>query len=225
MKQLPVILSVVLLVAVSYLYYLQFAGTGAAATADTATGSDLAIPTEVNIAYINADSLQAKYQFIIDKSAELETKKLSMEAEYRGKVQNLQKEVESLRQNIGNMTPNRARAYQEELQQKEQNLLVYRDKLGNDLLTQESKISQELTDRVTEFLKDFSSRNNIQLVMYYSQGSGILYAHDGLDITTNVLDELNGIYNAEKNGTSAGAGTEAKAEGADDQQDTTATDQ
>lgn len=221
MKQLPVILSAVLLVAVAYLYYLQFAGAEAGKDDAAATGSDLAIPTEVNIAYINADTLQANYQFIIDKTAELETKKLSMEAEYRAKVQSLQNEVESLRQNIGNMTPNRARAYQEELQQKEQNLLVLRDKLGNDLLTQESKISQELTTRVTELLKEFGEKHNIQLVMYYSQGSGILYAHEGLDITAQVLEELNSDYNNDKNGTTTGV----EVQGAGDQQDTTAAGQ
>lgn len=203
MKNISTILASVALLAVAYLYYMQLSSIDVS-TPETTIVEEGQLPENIAIAYINSDSLQTNYQFITDKSTELETQKVNAEAEYRSRVQGLQKEVESLRQNIGNMTPNRARAYQEELQQKEQNLMIYRDQLGSDLLAQEGAITQELYERVTAFLKDYGKQNNIQLVMYYSQASGILYAHEGMDITNDVVNQLNEAYEAEKGGTQGG---------------------
>ena len=208
MKNISTIIAGIALVAVAYLYYVQFSPKGATTPEQTTTEAGQ-LPEDVSIAYINSDSLQANYKFITDKSEELETQKINAEAEYRSRVQGLQNEVESLRQNIGNMTPNRARAYQEELQQKEQNLMIYRDQLGQDLLAQEGAITQELYERVTAFLKDYSKQRNIQLVMYYSQASGILYAHEGMDITQDVVKQLNEAYEAENASTEPAATTPA----------------
>jgi outer membrane protein len=45
--------------------------------------------------------------------------------------------------------------------------------------------------RLVAVLKDLNKSNNYFYVMGYQRGNGILFANDSLDITKQVLEELN----------------------------------
>jgi outer membrane protein len=46
-------------------------------------------------------------------------------------------------------------------------------------------------DRLVRVLKDLNKANNYYYVLGYQRGNGILFANDSLDITKQVLQELN----------------------------------
>ena len=100
-------------------------------------------------------------------------------------------------QNVGNLTIAQAKALEENLLQKQQNLQLYQQKLSQDLLSEEAKINKDLYDRVTGFLTRYGAENNVQLVVQYNQGSDVLFASDAMDITRIVIDGLNSEYQEE----------------------------
>ena len=196
MKNLSLILNIVLLVAVVVLYILHFSsGKDQVQTADAVNVA----PFPVNIAYINSDTLLTNYEFSKVAADELENKKDELQAEYENRARGLQTEIENFQRNAQNMTIAQARAIEEDLTKKQQNLLRYQESLTQTLVQEEAKISNELYDKVANYLRDYGLANNYQLVLTYQKGSGVIYANDSLNITGQVVDGLNQAYAQEGN--------------------------
>lgn len=191
MKNLSLILNVVLLIAVAVLYFLHFSSTATDEEATTAVAGS-SIP--VNIAYINSDTLLKNYDYFKKASEELEAKSIDLQAEYENRARGLQTEINSFQQNAQNMTMAQAQAVQENLVKKQENLLRYQQTLTQSLQQEEAKVNNELYDRVSDYLKEYGKAQDFQIVLTYQKGSGVLYANDSLNITTDVLTGLNAVY-------------------------------
>ena len=194
MKNQSIIINVLLIIAVAVLYFLHFNQNS-----DTEEKSaEVVEMPEFQVAYINSDSVIANYDFAKKLQEDFRTKTSGMERDYQNRVQGLQKEINDYQQNAGNLTINQAKALEENLVQKQQNLQLYQQKLQQDLLTEEAKMNKELYERVTGFLRDYGRDNNLQLIVKYDQGSDVLFASDAMDVTKIVIDGLNSAYNNEQ---------------------------
>ena len=193
MKNLSLILNVVLLVAVCVLFYLQFN------TAENPKEEkSIMSSAEYSVAYINSDSVLQNYDYFTELQEELQTKSKKLESEYQNRAQGLQKEFNDYQRNINSLTIGQAKALEEDLMKKQQNLRVYQESLSQELLKEESRISQELYKKVTGFLDEYSEANGLQLVVKYNQGSDVLYANDSMNITDAVIKGLNEAYAVEQ---------------------------
>ena len=74
----------------------------------------------------------------------------------------------------------------------------YQETLTQTLVQEEAKISNELYDKVADYLRDYGISNNYQLVLTYQKGSGVLYANDSLNITQQIVEGLNQAYALEE---------------------------
>lgn len=194
MKNLSLILNALLLVAVAVLYFLHFSSQKSPQEENQgASGA----PLPVNIAYINSDSLLKNYDYFKAVADKLETKKDGLQAEYENRARGLESEINSFQQNAQNMTMAQARAVEENLVKKQQNLMRYQETLAQDLAQEEAKVNNELYDRVADYLKKYGQDNNFQLVLTYQKGSGVLYANDSLNITNEIISGLNKAYQEE----------------------------
>ena len=192
MKNLSLILNGVLIVAVGILYYMQFAGNSE--HSDQEAESTVAIG-DLQMAYVNSDSLLQNYKLYKELVIQLEGKRDKLEAEFTNRQQGLQNEVASYQRNQGNLTIGQARAIEEDLLQKQQNLQQYQQTLSQELGVEQNKINTQLYDKVSEFLESYGAANNVQLVLTYTRGNpNLLYAHPGLDITKLVVNGLNQAY-------------------------------
>jgi outer membrane protein len=195
-KNISLVLNAVLIVAVGVLYFLHFS-TVNKSTEDTGAGVG---GSEYSVAYINSDSVLSKYDFFKDIQAKLQEKGQKLEKEYQNRAQGLQQEVNDYQRTVSNLTIGQAKALEENLVKKQQNLRLYQESLSQELMKEESKMNQELYNKVTAFLKQYSSKNGIDLVVKYNQGSDVLYANQGMDVTNVVVEGLNKSYKAELSG-------------------------
>ena len=190
MKNLSLILNVVLLIAVGALYFMHFSENPdkEQETPEEKTS------VEYTVAYINSDTVLQNYDYFKKIQKDLQDKQAKFEADVQNRAQGLQREVSDYQQNAGNLTINQAKALEESLMQKQQNLQLYQQRLAQDLMTEENKVNQELYKRITEFLKDYGQKNDLQMVVKFNQGSDVLFATDGMDITRDVISGLNQEY-------------------------------
>lgn len=201
MKNISLILNIVLLAAVVFLFVDRYALKNNPTTEDEAQIEAIKDSIETlnyDIAYINSDSLVEKYQFFIDKREVLEGRQQTLEREYRNRAQGLQKEIADFQQTAGNMTINQARAIEEDLVKKQENLMKYQENIRSQLFQEENKANQEVFQEVAEFLEGYGEENDLRIVLSYVYGGGILYADDALDVTNEVIRRLNEEYNARK---------------------------
>lgn len=195
MKNLSLILNAVLLVAVAVLFYLHFSSPG------SRTSSSASVPVgELSIAYINSDSVLKNYDFLKDNQVVLEAKSQKLQTDFRNRAQSLQNDVTAYQRNQSNLTIGQARALEEDLAKKQQNLQMYEQSLSQELMNDRDKLNKELYDRITTFLKKYGKENGLQVVLKYDPTSDVLYGVETMDITSIVVKGLNEAYNAEKTG-------------------------
>jgi outer membrane protein len=193
-KNLSLILNGVLFIAVIVLYVLHFSGTKKATPEE---GDVTDITTDFgpsSIAFINEDSLLGEYDFFKIELARLEGKRAQSEQDYQNRAAGLQTEIENFQRTAANMTINQARAVEEDLMRKQQNLLKYQETLTQDLMKEETRLNMELYDKVAGFLKDYAVENNYRIVLNFRRGNALMYAEDYMDITNEVVDRLNDLY-------------------------------
>lgn len=202
MKNLSLILNVVLLVAVIILYVLHFSGPGKVES--RSSGSDTSA-VDLRVAYINSDSVLKYYDYLKVNRDQLEAKTKKMDQDLRNRTVGLQNEITAYQRNVSGMTLGQARAAEEDLGKKQQNLQMYQQSLQQQLMQEEAKLNKELYDRITGFLKEYGQEKGLQVVLKFDPTSDVLYGGESLDITQDVIKGLNESYQSEKQGPGAKA--------------------
>jgi outer membrane protein len=194
MKNLSLVLNAVLLVAVAVLYYFTFKSPSGSSNSDKSS----AAIGDVSIAYINSDSVLKYYDYLKENKVVIEEKSKKMDTDFRNRAQGLQSEITAYQRNVSNLTIGQAKALEEDLTKKQQNLQLYQQSLSQELMNDEAKLNQELYKRITDYLKTYSEQNGLQVVFKYDVSSDVLFGNKALDITDVVVKGLNEVYKTEK---------------------------
>lgn len=201
MKNLSLVLNGVLLVAVAVLYFLHFkqpqSQTQGATLVDLKNDSIPSSVTAAEIAYVNTDTLMEKYEYYKNTVTELKNRRQKLEQEVSGRARALQNEVAAYQRKGASMTVEQLQATEKNLQQKDYDLRQYSEKLASDLAKEEQAKTDELLQKISDYLKKYTQGKPYKYVFAYTKGaSAILYAQDNLNITQEVLDGLNAEYKA-----------------------------
>lgn len=194
MKNLSLILNVVLLVAVVILYVLHFSSKKVESTPSSSDTSTV----NLKLAYINSDSVLKHYEYLKVNREQLEVKTKKMDQDLRNRTVGLENEINAYRRNVTGMTLGQARAAEEDLGKKQQNLQMYQQSLQQQLMQEEARLNKELYDRITGFLKHYGEEKGLQVVLKFDPTSDVLYGGQALDITGDVIKGLNEAYQTEK---------------------------
>ncbi len=196
MKNISIILNIVLLVAVGVLYFLHFSGSsGSSSTGFSSSGS-----IDSKIAFVRTDSLMKNYEYVKTGQKQFQDKGEKLNSEYRNRAMGLQGEIDNYQRSRGNLTISQDRALAEDLTKKQQNLQMYQQSLQQDMMEEEAKMTQEIYDRLTSFLKKYSDEKGIEVIIKFDPSSDMLYGTPGLDVTQDVVAGLNSEYTNEKAG-------------------------
>lgn len=190
MKNLSLILNIVLILAVGYLYFNEFSDD------DTpeVTSNSVSPKSSGKLAYVNSDSLLAHYNYYEEVAEALREKRNNLEEDYNRRASALQSQVEDYQRTYLNLTVPQARAVEEDLMGKRQDLAVFQESITQQLMREEAEITATLYDNLSKYLKRYGDENNLEIVFTYAPGSGLLYANVGLDITGEVIEALNDEY-------------------------------
>ena len=191
MKNISLALNVVLAIAVIGLYYLHFAAPGKSQGMDTGSTGDL------KMAFINSDSVLKYYDYFKAGRDRLETKGKQLDQDLKSRATALQGEFESYQRNQSSMTIGQARAVEEDLTKKRQNLQLYQENLSQQMLVDQEKMTRELYNKVTSYLRQYGQEHGLQIVFKYDAASDVLFAGDSLDISATVVKGLNEAYRLE----------------------------
>jgi len=96
------------------------------------------------------------------------------------------------------MTIGQAKAVEDDLGKKRQNLELYQRSLEQDLMGEQAKMNEELYKKITDYLKDYAQQKELQIVLKYNPSSDVLYGGSSVDITNEVIQGLNEAYKVDK---------------------------
>ena len=188
-------IELILLIGLAVLYVLFFTSKKT-----TEPGTSLAFQKSgeksVKVVFINIDSLNNQYLFVKKLKTDLETTGKRLEAEILSEQAAFEKEATSFqKQAAANAIPeDKAKIMYEALMQKQQALTDKKDRYTQQVAEKEQAMHLTLLDTVTNFLKRYNRAYKFDYILGYANAGQILLASDTLDITGDVVKELNKEY-------------------------------
>jgi outer membrane protein len=192
MKNLSLILNAILFVLVATLFYLrqkdQQAAHKPAEIVPPASASG-----GMKIAYVNADTLDLKYEWLKQQREALEKRLTSLSATFETKMRAHQEKSMAFQQKAeaGNTPPAELQKEYEILAQQEQRLQQEGAKMEKSLGEDRQKAIEGMYTQLEAKLKTLRDKIGYDYILSYSRGGQILMANDSLDITNQVLELLN----------------------------------
>lgn len=151
------------------------------------------------IVYINSDSLSEKYQYFKDIKSKLEGKVKKAQADLQSKSTAFQREVAEYQKNAATMSAADRQATEQKLARKQDELARLDQTASSSIAKDESDEFNNVYNKITEFLKKHATENGYKLVLTYSKTNPtVLYADPSLEITNEVIKQLNEEYKSSK---------------------------
>ena len=193
MKQFSIILNILLLLAVSWLYYLYFAGN----KKNNATGTivsrhvDSCLGGPV-IAYVDLDSLNNNVGYIRQRKKELETEQNIITREYEEAYHEMETERNNFMKKGNAITQKEAEEFQAKLMQKQQQIESSKQLKGQNLAQKGAKVMEDMQTKLKAFLNDYNKDKKFTYILATGTGLDYLFYKDSTkNITTDVVKGLN----------------------------------
>ncbi|MCC6385376.1 MAG: OmpH family outer membrane protein [Bacteroidia bacterium] len=191
MKTSQSVINILLAIAVLYLLYRVVFIKPADSSNKAVTVPVLENGTQPAIVFINTDSLLEHYPLFEDLRSSFEKKQDSIEGVMAMKMKAVENEIKKYQDNAPGMTDEQRQKEEERLYQKQQQLAETRKRLIDHLNEEEENMMNDLQKDLVSVLKDYNKDKGYHFILGYQKGSGILLANDSLNITDDVIREVN----------------------------------
>lgn len=206
MKTFNTVLSIILLIAVAYLFTREFGGTEDEKVKSSADGVSEALADgefkNLSIAYINSDSLASNYDLRNELTEELETKAKVLEAELARMSDGFQQNVAAVEQKAASgASDQELMGYRAELQQNQQQLQMIAEGKQRQFGLEERRLDSLLVHDMKVIFNDVKEEYHFDYILTYGRGgSALVAANEALNITSLVLERLNTANSKKKEG-------------------------
>ena len=188
-------MNMVMLVGLVILYILHFTGAG---SKNDAIGGAVAKANRgsISVAYVNNDSILGSYELVKKMRADLEAKGKRLESEVASRQQAFEKDAAYFKEQVAkkSISDQSAQEIYGQLQQNQKDIYDLRDRYAAELQQSEMDMNVALLDSVTNFLDRYNEKYKFDYILGYTKGGNILYANDTMNVTGDVLKELNLEY-------------------------------
>lgn len=204
MQKINTILLVILLVAVGYLLVDKFStqrdGTSESEVVELTDDTEVidALSGEGQIAYVNLDTLNARFSFLTDKLDLMQKEQLRHKKNFERQARKAEERYLTLQEDAYKMTQDQLAAAQTEMENAQIQLQSSQERITKELLALETSIQTELDERIDVELDKINAKYGFDYILAKAAGSGVLQAKSDFDITAEVLTGLNQAYEAEK---------------------------
>ncbi|MEX1202997.1 MAG: OmpH family outer membrane protein [Ferruginibacter sp.] len=193
MKHFSTILSIVLLIAVGFLYFHEFSGkkTAVSNVANPSDSKNKAASPAL-IAYVELDSLNEKITFIKEKRKELEGEQRAIETEWENGYRGLENQKNTFLRKGDAITQQMAEEFQNQLIQQQQRIDEKKQGLTQKLSEKSYKFMDNIQKDLKGFLIEYNKTKNYQYIL--TTGTGLdymVFKDSSLNITMDVINGMN----------------------------------
>lgn len=160
-----------------------------------AAKTDAAIPTTLNIRYIDGDSVTAHYNLAKDfKEASIRafSKIENIRQAKAAEIQKFASQVEQKARSNGYLSEASYNADMQKLQKMQADAENYLGNLSRNTETELGTQQIQLNDSVEAFIRDYNKTKGYDAILFKAAG---VYFNPALDITNEVIEGLNARYN------------------------------
>jgi outer membrane protein len=185
----------VLLLGLIGIYILHFTSTPS-----SKVNADAVAPIQkeggLTIAYVDTDTLLAKYQYAKDLEAELLAYKTQQEQYGKQQMEKFQNDYQNYLKNGANMTLTQQQEKEADLKQRAEKMSTLEQELTAKIMERQMAENTKLLNAIFAFVREYNMQNQqFDIIMRKTfDNSPSLYMNPGMDITQEILDGLNEEY-------------------------------
>lgn len=192
-------LNVVLLVGLVALYILHFTGIGAKPAGKVnpaATPPMVSENGQLKVAFVDSDTLLAKYEYATALQQELVNYKETLEKNYKQQVDKFQSDYEQYLKTGENMTLSQQQSAEAELKQRAEKIATLEQELTAKVMQKQMDSNIEMLNRIFAFVREYNTANQqFDIILRKTfNDSPTLYMNPGMDITNEIVEGLNKEY-------------------------------
>ena len=190
------ILNIILLIGLVVLYFLFFKEKGNNKDNNMVHAIAKAKNGSMTAAFVNNDSILANYDLVKKLKKELQVKGDRFLAEVAAKQKAFDKDAAYFQDQVQkkSISDQSAQEIYASLMENQQKINELREQYSNEIQQEELNMNVTLLDSVMNFVKRYNTSYKFDYILGFNKGGNILYANDTLDITKDVLRELNKEY-------------------------------
>ena len=191
--------NIVLLIGLVLIYIFHFTGIGAKNPNRVNPNASMPVIAEdgqLKIAFVDSDSLLAKYQYAIDLQEELNKYKDAQEKSYQQQMTKFQNDYQNYLKTGENMTLSQQQATEAELKQRADKLATLEQELAAKVMQKQMDSNIELLNRIFAFVREYNADNQqFDIILRKTfNDSPSLYMNPAMDITDEIIEGLNNEY-------------------------------
>ena len=198
MKTITHVIFAVATVAIALLFVQCKPETKSTDKAATGTDSPSVTSERLPIAYIDNDSLLAKYNYAKDLSESLMRRMENENANFNEKARQLQNDKIDFQRKLQNnafLSQERAEQEAQRIARKEADLQKLGQQKEQELMLEQQKTLMAVSDSINSFIKEYNKTKKYQAILYKA---ATIYIDESYNITDEVVDMLNKRYNPAK---------------------------
>ncbi len=195
MKNIFIALVFVLFIAVSALFYLHFSSqqssTKVARQGVEKAGGENA---GSRFAYFDLDSLENRYEYFLEVRNSLRTREDNIASQLNSIRNDYLKLLKEYNQSGAEMSQTQQANMQQKLMKLQNDYQQKEQDLSQDLQNESLKKMQDVRQTIQNYLKDYCSKKGLSFVFAASDNDFLYYKEESLNITKELIEELNKDY-------------------------------
>jgi len=181
--------------AVAVLFFLHFKSNSSSSVNLNPSAKDVAnaVGNGSRVAFVNIDSFFEKYNEYKKIKGEIENAQKAAQKSLEGKTNALQADYAKLMQQAQarQIDPQQAQAKEKEIMSRGNALKQEEQNLAKSLADKSEKATKDLYKKMETYFVENKSKYNCDIVMGYQTNGVLLYSDPKLDITNQVVEDLN----------------------------------
>lgn len=146
----------------------------------------------LKVAYIDTDTLLAKYQYAIDLEQQLKDYTEQQRHYGQQQVEAFQKDYNNYLQNGSTMTLTQQQAKEAELKQRAEKMQTLEQELMAKVAEKQATETSKVMNAIYAFVREYNAANQQFDIILTKQAT--LYINNGMDITDEIIEGLNEEY-------------------------------
>lgn len=198
MKNTPLILSVIALVAVAALGVVMLTGKNSGSSSADGAAAPAAAEKGA-IVYFNLDRVISDYDMANDLRSVVESKAQGIQEEVNRRGNSLQKDMNDFQEKInkGLMTRSVAEVQGQKLDQRRNDFNDFANQKNQEIAEEQQVMLNNIGDAIKQFLDKYAAENHYAMVIATSGDilpSPVAAADSTLDVTDDIITKLNDEY-------------------------------
>lgn len=142
-------------------------------------------------AYVDTTKLIREYSEMKDVESKFTAKSEKIKQQLDSAAQGFQQEVLKYQENMATLSDAERQATESKLMQKNQMLQQQQQMISGQLREESDAVIDSLVTKVKDYVKAYGEEHDYTYIFGSNESASIMYAEEGLDITEEILKELN----------------------------------